>query len=218
MSFLAAEEEGRSLSGRSLWLPSMQQLRLVAAWCAAYLLLSMLGYLHNSAWLLLAWLGLWIAALVLLVAGFLHLRSVRRAPGAVLLTITLLPVAVILVTPLFDQLAARVAFELRREEFQTVVDMVNGSREPPSGGTTARGTTYLVDPGPPRRIAFATHPGVVDNWSGVVYDSTDAVASAQAPSWAEGGAAVSQDVRELFGGDIVTCRHIDNHFYRCGFT
>ena len=220
MSFLApgSEDAPMILSRRDRWLPSMRQLRLVAMWCTIYLLLNLLGHLDGSAWLLLPWLAVWIAALILLIAGLFYLRSIRRAPGAVLLTISLLPIAVTVVAPLIDRVAARSAFELRRSDYQSAVDMVNGSRAAMNGGTTARGTTFLVDAGPPRRVAFVTNPGVVDNWAGVIYDPTDAVASAQAPSWTEAGAAVSPEVRELFGGDIVSCRHIDDHFYRCGFT
>lgn len=216
MSFLAHEAE--ELSSRDRWLPSPRQARLVAMWCGLYLLYATLGQLYSSLWLLVMELFVWLAALILLVLGLLHLRMLRRVPVAVLLTVALLPAAALLVTPALHRFATWSAFELRRDEFQAVIDVVESGRIPRRGRTTARGIPYIIDEGPPRRIAFQTHPGVVDNWSGVVYDPTHAVAATMAHSGRDKGVAVPEEVRELFGGDIVSCRLIDDSFYRCGFT
>ena len=218
MSFLRNDSQENELTWRARWLPSMRQTRLVAMWCVLYLLLAVLDFLHDSLWFILACLGLWFVALILACASLLYLPKIGRAPGAVLLTIALLPTAVMMLRPLLSNVASRGAFELRKQDFQRVVDLVSRGGAEIDGGTTERGTRYTVDLGPPRRIAFVTEPGFVDNWSGVVHDPSHAVAWARAPSWRAGGASVPKEVRELFGGDIVTCRHLSGAFYRCGFT
>jgi hypothetical protein len=216
VSFPAAEMEAPSPAER--WLPSKRQARLVAIWCGLYLVYATAGHLYGWPWALPASLLVWLAALVLMIVGLFHLRMLRKAPVATLLTVALLPAAAIVAVPALHGAAVWIAFELRRGELQAVVDDVENGRLQRVGGRTAGGIAYIVEEGQPFRIAFVTQPGVVDNWGGIVYDPTHGVAAAVAPSWTDAGRAVPDQVRELFGGDIVTCQHIDGFFYRCGFT
>jgi hypothetical protein len=78
---------------------------------------------------------------------------------------------------------------------------------------------YSVDRGPPVRVAFAKG-GIIDNWMGVVYDPSDAVAQAKGWDFSTGKQTFTAPpgVKELFGGDMVACSHLYGHYYLCGFT
>jgi hypothetical protein len=210
MSARAHHDDCASLGWSDRWLPSRRQATLVAAWCIAYFLITLLGRLHESMWILLAWLGIWIAAGLIFLISLLHLRELARVPAAVLLTVALLPLTVAALTPSLNRVAARMSFELRRGDYDAVVARVEGGSPSLKGGETGRGTRFLVDAGPPRRVAFVTLPGVVDNWAGIVHDPSHQVAAARG--------LAGDPVRELFGGDIVSCRHISEAYYECGFT
>lgn len=93
----------------------------------------------------------------------------------------------------------------------------------PQGRVPERGTSYgvrwVVDAGPPRRIAFPQPGGVTDNWEGVVYDPSDSLARAK--GWRHTAAGVSAtpvELVRLFGGHLLSCEPIRGHFYRCWFT
>jgi hypothetical protein len=80
------------------------------------------------------------------------------------------------------------------------------------------GTDFLLDTGPPRRLAFPGPGGFLDNWSGVVFDPTGAVMEADGFDPVTGKFAASDEVTKLFGGDLVSCRHMLGDFYHCSFT
>lgn len=71
------------------------------------------------------------------------------------------------------------------------------------------GIVYSVDVGPPVRVAF-NPSGFLSNWSRIVYD----------PSRQSGrvDATGVPAIREVFGGDLVFCRHLWRDYYRCAFT
>lgn len=76
--------------------------------------------------------------------------------------------------------------------------------------------SYVVDRGPPIRVAFP-QGGIIDNWNGVVYDPTGIVKSAT--GWAENYQyTATLEAKTLFGGDLVYCEHVKDAFYRCWFT
>ena len=76
----------------------------------------------------------------------------------------------------------------------------------------------IVDPGPPARVAFDLGGGVADNWIGVIYDPSGAVAAARGWRARAGDFTAPPQVRELFGADIVGCMHLTGAYYRCNFT
>lgn len=82
------------------------------------------------------------------------------------------------------------------------------------------GIGYYVEGGPPLRIAFPQPGGFLDNWEGVVYDPTGAVAQARGWRFDRGQQEFTAppEVRVLFGGDLVECVHIRGAWYRCSFT
>jgi len=103
---------------------------------------------------------------------------------------------------------------------ETVAEVV---RKPPaiSSGKTAFFNSsylpYIVDVGPPVRVAFQTNPGLLDNWAGIVFDPTGKVMSAH--GWDTAGKFYAPDaVTKLFDGDIVECEPLVVHYYYCSFT
>lgn len=98
-----------------------------------------------------------------------------------------------------------------------VTELATAPRVPERG--TSYGVDFVVDPGPPRRIAFPQPGGITDGWEGVIYDASDALARAK--GWrhgAEGVWATPVEQVRLFGGELLSCEPIRDHFYRCWFT
>ena len=79
-----------------------------------------------------------------------------------------------------------------------------------------RGVTYSVDLGPPVRVAFNPE-GMLDNWSGIIFDPTGEVMKADGFD-ASGNFRAPEKVTKLFGGDLVSCRHLLDDYYACSFT
>ncbi len=71
-----------------------------------------------------------------------------------------------------------------------------------------------VDLGPPIRVAFIWD-GITDNWYGVMYDPSDGVQQADPKKWDDPS---YQKLKRIFGGDLVSVRHIEGHWYFCWFT
>ena len=124
-----------------------------------------------------------------------------------------------------DIAAFRFFFALHQSEYHRIAQTVARGelRAPDSashGHVVRDGVNFDVDTGPPMRIAFPRPGGLLDNWEGVVYDPTDAVRVAQGWSFASGKQEFTAPaaVRTLFGGDIIACELVTEHFYRCWFT
>jgi hypothetical protein len=105
-------------------------------------------------------------------------------------------------------------FSKLRPQYEAIVARV-ASATPRQGGEF-NGVQYDVDAGPPLRVAFRQPGGIIDNWEGVVWDPSGVVRSAK--GWRNGTYTASPEAKALFGGDLVACRHVADHFYRCWFT
>ncbi|WP_054310042.1 hypothetical protein [Mesorhizobium sp. 1M-11] len=79
----------------------------------------------------------------------------------------------------------------------------------------ALGTQFIVDLGPPKRVAFPLFGGFGDNWRAVVHDPTGVVKRARFRNPGEGG---PDDIEMMFGGQMVGCRLMVEDFYDCNFT
>jgi hypothetical protein len=102
--------------------------------------------------------------------------------------------------------------------YERVVKELAPRRQVPARGSSY-GVDFVVDAGPPRRIAFPQPGSVTDNWEGVIYDPSDSLARAK--GWrhsAEGVSATPVELVRLFGGTLLSCEPIRGHFYRCWFT
>ena len=77
--------------------------------------------------------------------------------------------------------------------------------------------TYSTDLGPPIRVAF-NPAGMLDNWSGIIYDPTGDVMLANGFDPKTGKFFAPERVTKIFGGDLVGCRHLWGSYYDCSFT
>lgn len=110
-------------------------------------------------------------------------------------------------------------FRLNRAEYSRTVDslLAAGPTSRDTVGTVLRMQGYLVDLGPPVRVAFPLSAKVSDNWTALVYDPTGSVRAAQGWS-ASGEFTAPPEVRRLFLGDLLGCSHLEGPWYRCSFT
>jgi len=81
---------------------------------------------------------------------------------------------------------------------------------------SSRGIRYLVDRGPPLRVVFNPE-GLLDKWSGIVFDPTHQVMLAEAFD-SRGQFRAPRHITELFGGDLVSCRPLWGDYFHCSFT
>jgi hypothetical protein len=189
------------------------------------------GFIHAWSWgagLLLILVGIPLAAVVTLVgAGALLVTAVRRY-GA-FATWPQKSVAMLL-GPLVA-LAAALAFfpvlwagnwlgdlsrlALNHADYAAIVGDAERTRKP-AWFAESRGITYNVDAGPPVRVAF-NPVGMLDNWSGIVFDPSGEVMIAD--GFVERGRfGAPERITKIFGGDLVRCRHLWGDYYTCSFT
>lgn len=97
--------------------------------------------------------------------------------------------------------------------YQGIVEDLRAGREaePSEQGEVV----YYVDEGPPLRVAFNPQ-GILDNWSGIVFDPTGEVMKADGFD-ASGTFRAPQQITKLFGGDLLYCRHLLGDYYSCSF-
>ncbi|HEY0325888.1 MAG TPA: hypothetical protein VGC46_07925 [Allosphingosinicella sp.] len=108
---------------------------------------------------------------------------------------------------------------INQDRYETIIENARrGVRSPSSASAfeESGGIAYIVDPGPPVRVAFNPE-GLLDNWSGIVFDPTSEVMAAD--GWDETGAfRAPARITQLFGGDLVRCRRLWDDFFSCSFT
>ncbi|HEV2080651.1 MAG TPA: hypothetical protein VGR19_12275 [Allosphingosinicella sp.] len=193
-------------------LPDRSLLLWVLGWCLSVFALAY--GVENPFFALLLLLPIAAVGIGLLIFGLWRGWELRHSPVAALATALLFPAAFWswpLIAhaaqwahfaqdrPVYDQIrrmAAAGAFEsedLRPLQHQGVVFDIEGS-----AGV--------------KRFAFTTNAGVVDNWAAVIYDPSDQVRLAR------GMGSAPPHVEKLFGGDLVACRWLANHYYSCSFT
>ena len=200
--------------------------RLMGLWLALGVLLA-LGHrpLYNTLWLLLVYVwGLYaLLGLALLIA----VLQLPRRTGVPYAALTLAGAAVLWFGYwTFASWGERPYFAWRNAHYwpryrAVVADVLRDSGPPTyqPRWTEWRGVHFMVDSGPPLRIAFLQPGGLLDNWEGFVYDPTGRVATAT--GWRAGAAGqytAAPDVFKLFGGDLVRCEPIEVHYFRCWFT
>ena len=181
--------------------------------------------LWDAIWILT--LGLWAlyAVVGFVLFGVMAWRGWRRGRlrgallggGAMVLLEVALALGLPYVSAAGDQFQFARRFARMKPQYEAIVARVVAAPEPRGG--EASGIVFEVDAGPPRRVAFPQPGGITDNWEGVVWDPTGVVRSAT--GWRHGIAGdytATAEARRLFGGDLVACRHIADHFYRCWFT
>jgi hypothetical protein len=109
---------------------------------------------------------------------------------------------------------------VNRSHYETIITKVKRGHRAPSTTSSFEedgGVEYVVDAGPPVRVAFNPE-GMLDNWSGIIFDPTGEVMMAKGFDPATGKFAAPERVTKLFGGDLVSCRHLWARYYDCSFT
>jgi hypothetical protein len=199
-----------------IWLVSGLVLALTADLAADYL------------WIfaLLPWI-IWAAVgVVLAVKAGWRLRRVdqRRTAGAALLCIATGALAFLPTAQLGASLTTKIRFALERPRYEKVISTLNDSivttGHPAGGRHDYEGLAYVVESGPPLRLAFPWPGGMLDNWCGAVYDPTSAVLKANnfTGDWSKWDDQVPLEIKRMFGGDLLHCSELKSPFYHCCFT
>ena len=102
-----------------------------------------------------------------------------------------------------------VLFQIRKPAYLQQLAQANQRGHVPDG-------LGYTENGPPKLHAFYWQRGVVDNWSGVVYDPTGRIAEINdSVGWDE---IRSHDLSDLFGGTYFRCQNVGGGWYICWFT
>ena len=179
-----------------------------------------LGIMAHNLWVAY-WFGA-VAVTVLLVYLVRRQRLPRQTTWSVAGFAALVPLMAYVHQPLAvagDNAQFRRRFERLAPSYAAIIQRVESGSIPVRDATTAD-IRFLVDSGPPVRVAFPQTDGILDNWEGVIYDPSGAVLSAGQWGSAGGTPAFSAppEVRRLFGGDLVACELVRDRYYRCWFT
>jgi hypothetical protein len=119
-----------------------------------------------------------------------------------------------------DEIRFRWHFERIQSRYEAIVARVSQQPPPKEERHAEGGIEYIVDPGPPVRIAFVQPGGILDNWQGIIFDPSGEVMRIGGVGR---GPAIQNDPKRqqiwmLFGGGMFRCEHIKGRFYRCWFT
>ena len=115
-----------------------------------------------------------------------------------------------------DAFVFRYRFLRNRPAYDRIVEQASHEQLGQSDGQRD-GVLYVLDAGPPVRVAFPQPGGIIDNWEGVIHDPTHALRELK--GWDGPGFLTSRlELRKLFGGDIIACQHVEDAYYRCWFT
>ena len=203
--------------------------KFVRSWVAGGLLIS-LGeryLIDNILLLLIALYVTWVAAGLLYIGWHLfrawnpvlRRRSLRTAGYAALVGLGV----VLLNRPLAllgGRISSQIRFKTERPYYERfIAELPEGTA--PRGWQSGSVGEYIIDSGPPVRVAFLWPPGrFIDNWCGAIYDPTGVVMQANQfnGDWASWQEQVPWSVVYLFGGKMKGCHHLGGHYYRCCFT
>jgi hypothetical protein len=110
----------------------------------------------------------------------------------------------------------RVRLSFHRSGYERVVASLEQGIQDPSS-LDSEDVDYIVDSGPPLRVAFSWPGGIIDNWCGIVHDPTGDVLKVNelklgSDQWRR------SEITKLFGGDMVSCRAVELPYFLCCFT
>lgn len=163
-----------------------------------------------------------VAGLLTLLIWLGRLLASHRESPAPALVMLMAWVGLLLATPHLSHGGALLKFLAAKPAYDRIVTHAwSGAYldDPvPRRGAEA-GYQFTIDYGPPVRVGFIWGK-LADNWNGVVWDPTGIVKTAR--GWRErdgrGHLTASAEAQKLFGGDLIRCRRLIDHYYRCGFT
>jgi hypothetical protein len=188
----------------------------VTVWLAAGVLLALFGpLLTESLWVvgLLPIIAWGVAGLILLAVHSFRIPTLSENYSRRWNTLGVVAGYLLFVplSSLGGELLHHARFRANRSEYERVVIAVE------SGQQVHTSLQYLVDGGPPKRVAFVWPGGVIDNWCGIVHDRTGHVLEINhqamgSPQWR------SHSATRLFGGDMFSCHPFEGSYYLCCFT
>lgn len=138
----------------------------------------------------------WLAGVLIFVFSAIQIRKHHRTAIACLLVLAFGSTASIK----RDYLAVALRFWLSQAHYEDRVQQVLST----GAGAKAKDVAGIEG----NRVAFYWYRGVTDNWVGLVFDPSDSLAEQK---WSRGQ-------KEYFGGDLISARHLDGHWYLCVFT
>lgn len=170
----------------------------------------------------LAALGLLIVSIYSLIKGIRAAQETSHKAekaGVILASPCLLLVTLAFAWPLMglgSHLGDLTRLAVNQTAYQRIIAQ---ARSAPNNSETSEyvGITYWVDHGPPVRVAFNPE-GMLDNWSGIIYDPTGDVMQADGFDPVTGRFYYPDRITKLFGGDLVSCRHLWGDYFTCSFT
>lgn len=204
------------MSARLQWI-------LIWSWVAAGLFLALFTKVIDDAiWILLGGVEL-VYLLVGLVLFVVLLTSNARTLRQGWRRVVALPLAAIAVwfasgrlALLGDEAQFFLRFRAHEADYIRLSQLAQLEQQMPQAGDGD--IPYELDGASPTRVAFPLPGGILDNWEAVIFDPTDQVATAKGWGRQPGDFTASPAAKKLFGGDLLACRHVKGHFYRCWFT
>jgi hypothetical protein len=204
-------------------------MKIAMIWLVSGLVLALTASLANAyLWILaLVPIIIWAAVgLVLAIVSGWRLRRADQRRTAVLTLLCIVAGVVVFlpVSQLGGSLTDKIRFAVERPRYEKVIlalqDSIRTTGQPASGRHEHEGVRYLVNSGPPLRLAFPWPGGIIDNWCGAVYDPTGAVLKANnfTGEWSKWEEQVAPEIKGMFGGDLLGCSELKPPFYHCCFT
>lgn len=173
---------------------------LVTGW-----LLAAVGVAFAESWLFEADFFLSLAAIpLLLVIGFfivMYLAFAARWKSPLALIVGAVLVAVAPLPSLGHRAWSWISLMQHRSGYEAVIE--RAALLPRAG--VHRGESYVIEAGPPLRIAFPRSHGVPDGWSGVVYDPSLSVDD------------LIGQAEYVFDDHVQSCIQITGPWQRCWF-
>ena len=115
-----------------------------------------------------------------------------------------------------DYVGTLLRLAVNQHRYEAIIDTAK-EHPKPAWYEEEGGITYSVDVGPPIRVAFNPE-GFLDNWSGIVFDPTGEIMQADGFDAKTGEFVAPERITKLFGGDLMSCRHLWGDYYDCSFT
>ena len=114
----------------------------------------------------------------------------------------------------------RIRFAWLRPKYEARLKEILATLETDAGASARGFPDCVLDEGPPIRVAFFWHRGVVDNWVGLVHDPTGGVLKANEfkRDWSNWSDPKLRPVKQMFGGDMYRARNVGKNWYLCWFT
>lgn len=191
-------------------------------WAAAGAALPFLAWAYDGPFVPLEMLARWLwtaCGLAIAIAATVVARARDRRRAAV--TTAVLVLAVMACSPLLWPSArelgwrsyVRATLALNRGRYEAIIALsAKEGEEATRGRRQHGGVRYVVDAGPPVRVAFPIGEGILDNWTAIVFDPSGDLREL------EGFPTPNAPSRTLFGGLIVHVRDLGGGYFYCVFT